>query len=270
MQVRSLAFHNDFLIVGSTGIVSGFTWLKNRLTKKAWDVRLAPQNDNQSQHMDVNCLLVDSKNDKLFAGCGDSIFVIKLEGGQIVRSFTGHTDYIHCIDSNSEGKLFSASEDGTVRFWDQREKEAVSLLEPFKEERLARPQFGKWQGAVAVTDDWLVCGGGTAPGLWHLRSLECTTAFDFVRPVRVAGFLDDSIYIGGDHNRLCHFNMKGEVLAVVPVSSPSVYSVAAQTQPEKILSAAGSSNSLDICTDFHFKDIVLALYPSQKDLKEKV
>lgn len=212
---------------------------------------------------------MDAKNDNIFVGCGDnSVYAIKLEAGQVLRSFNGHTDYIHCIDLDSENKLFSASEDGTINFWDQREKQAVNRLEPFKNERLARPQFGKWQGAVAVTDDWLICGGGTAPGLWHLRSMECTTAFNFIRPVRVAGFLDDSIYIGGDYNQLCHFSMKGEIIAEIPVSSPSIYSVVAQNKPEKFLSIAGSSNSLDICTDFHFRDIVLSLYPSQKSLKE--
>lgn len=219
--------------------------------------------------MDVNCLLVDSKNDVLFAGCGDNcVYALKLEGGQVLRSFIGHSDYVHCIDNDSENKLFSASEDGTIRFWDQREKEAVNRLEPYKNERLARPQFGKWQGAVAVTDDWLICGGGSAPGMWHLRSMECTTAFNFTRPVRVIGFLDDSVYIGGDHNHLCHYNIKGEMIADVSVSSPSVYSVAAQTKPDKFLSIAGSSNCLDICTDYHFRDIVLPLYSSQNSVKE--
>lgn len=261
-SIRSLAFHNHFLIVGTTGIVTGFTWLKNRLNKKSWEIRLP---NNESQQNDINCFWLNKKESILYVGCGDNhIYALTLEDGQVLRSFNGHTDYVHWIDGGTDQSLYSASEDGSIKFWDRRDKRAVNQLEPFKNELLVRPQFGKWQGTVAVTDDWLVCGGGPSVSLWHLRSMECTTVFPFVKPVRVSGFLDEVIYVGGDSTHLCQYNMKGDVTAEVPVSSSSVYSVVAQIEPEKFLSIAGSSNSLDICTNYNYRDVVLNLYESQK------
>lgn len=219
--------------------------------------------------MDINCLMLDEQNGILYAGCGDyNVYALNLDGGQMIRSFVAHTDFIHCIDIGSDRKsLYSASEDGSVKVWDKREANFVNQLEPWKDGRLARPQFGKWQGAVAVTDDWLICGGATNASLWHLRSMEVTTIFPFTRPIRVVGFIDDNIFVGGDFNRLCHFNFKGDSTAEIEVSSPSIYSVVSQLAPEKFLSIAGASNSLDVCTDFHYRDIVLNLYQTQKNVR---
>lgn len=266
--IRSLAFHNNFLIVGTAGTVTGYTWLKNRLTKKSWEIRLPANNETSSQQNDINCFWLNKKESILYAGCGDNnIYVMNLEDGQVLRSFDGHTDYVHWIDGGSDQNLYSASEDGSIKFWDRRDKRAVNQVEPYKNEALNRPQFGKWQGTVAVTDDWLVCGGGPSVSLWHLRSMECTTVYPFVKPVRVSGFLDDVIYVGGDCNRLCQFNLKGDVTAQVPVTSSSVYSVVAQLEPDKFLSIAGASNSLDICTNYNYRDVVLTLYEPYKGPK---
>lgn len=266
--IRSLAFHNNFVIVGTAGVITGYTWLKNRLTKKAWEIRLPANNETSSQQNDINCLWLNKKEGILYVGCGDNnIYAATLEDGQLLRTFSGHTDYVHWIDGGSDQNLYSASEDGSVKFWDRRDKRAVNQLEPFKKDKLVRPQFGKWQGTVAVTDDWLVCGGGPSVSLWHLRSMECTTVFPFAKPARVSGFLDDVIYVGGDTNRLCQYNLKGDVTAEVPVSSSSIYSVVAQAEPDKFLSIAGASNSLDICTNYNYRDIVLNLYESQKRSK---
>lgn len=263
--IRSLAFHNNFLIVGTVGIVTGYTWLKNRLTKKSWEIRMPAKNEISSQQNDINCLWLNKNDSILYVGCGDNnIYVAALDDGQVLRSFGGHTNYVHSIDGNNDHNFYSASEDGSVKFWDRREKRAVSQLEPYKNAALVRPQFGKWQGTVAVTDDWLLCGGGPSVSLWHLRSMECTTIFPFIKPARVCGFLDDVIYIGGDSNRLGQYNLKGDVTAEVPVSSSSIYSVLAQIEPDKFLSIGGASNSLDICTNYNYRDVVLDLYESQK------
>lgn len=258
-QVQSLAFFENFLIVGTnTGKVSGYSWIKNRLTKKKWETFLA--NQNMADQNDMNCFWLQKSDGTLFVGCGDNnIYAVSLENGKIIRKFSGHTDYIHWIDGVN-GALYSASEDGSVKFWDQREKRFVNQLEPYKNERLERPQFGKWQGTVSVTDDWLLCGGGPKPSLYHLRSLECSTVFDVNSTIHVSGFLDDIIYLGGDNSHLFQHNLKGDITAEIPVSSSSIYSVVSQTAPEKFMSIAGASNHLDICTNFNFKDIMLKLY----------
>lgn len=204
---------------------------------------------------------LNKKDGIIYAGCGDNnIYAISLEDGKVVRALNGHTDYIQWVDGGAENNLYSASEDGTVKFWDAREKKPINQIEPYKDERLVRPQFGKWQGTVSVTDDWLICGGGPSAGLWHLRSMECTTIFPFIKPVQVSGFLDDIVYLAGNYNHLCQYNLKGDLTTELPLTSSSVYTVVSQVEPEKLLSIAGSSNCLDICTDFNYKDIVLKLY----------
>lgn len=259
-QVQSLAFYDNFLIVGTnTGRLSGYAWYKNRLTKKTWETFLA--NQNLADQNDINCFWLEKNNGTLYVGCGDNnMYAISLETGQTIRTFTGHTGFIHWIDAMAESNLYSASEDGSIKFWDKREKRFVNQLEPWKDERLERTQFGKWQGTVAVTDDWLLCGGGPKPSLYHLRSLECSTIFDVNSSIHVSGFLDDIIYLGGDNNHLFQYNLKGDVTAEIPVSSSAIYSVVSQTTPEKFMSIAGASNCLDICTNFNYKDIMLKLY----------
>lgn len=259
-KVQSLAFFDNFLIVGlSTGKISGYSWYKNRLTKKLWETFVT--NQNMADQNDMNCFWLQNSDGILYVGCGDNnIYAISLETGKIIRTFLGHTDYVHWIDGTAGSNLYSASEDGSIKFWDQREKRFVNQMEPYKDERLERPQYGKWQGTVSVTDDWLLCGGGPKPSLYHLRSLECSTVFDVNSTVHVSGFLDDIVYLGGDNNHLFQYNFKGDVTAEIPVSSSSIYSVVSQTAPEKFMSIAGSSNCLDICTNFNYKDITLKLY----------
>ena len=70
-------------------------------------------------HGDVNF----GGRDKLLAGCGDNnVYVLNLERLSVVDVLRGHTSYVHCVAAaNSAGvSVLSASEDGTVKFWDTR------------------------------------------------------------------------------------------------------------------------------------------------------
>ena len=53
-------------------------------------------------------------------------------------------------------QLATGSEDGTVRIWDTRKPKAVHTIIPHSDHKLSRPKLGKWIGAVAMNDDWLV------------------------------------------------------------------------------------------------------------------
>lgn len=55
-----------------------------------------------------------------------------------------------------DNQLASCSEDGSVRLWDLRKKENTNILTPHLVDKVARPRFGKWIGAVDFTEDWLV------------------------------------------------------------------------------------------------------------------
>lgn len=55
-------------------------------------------------------------------------------------------------------QLATGSEDGTVRIWDTRKSKAVHTITPHSDNKLSRSKLGKWIGAVAMNDDWLVKG----------------------------------------------------------------------------------------------------------------
>lgn len=50
----------------------------------------------------------------------------------------------------------SGGEDGVVNMWDLREKNPVNRIQPFKNDKIARSDIGKWIGAVSINEDWLV------------------------------------------------------------------------------------------------------------------
>lgn len=52
--------------------------------------------------------------------------------------------------------LVSGGEDGLVNIWDLREKQPVNKVKPYEHSKIARPDLGKWIGAVDLNEDWLV------------------------------------------------------------------------------------------------------------------
>lgn len=95
--MHSLAFHRNFLIVGTTGEISGYAWTNDKLGKKLWSVAI-PSSENSLGFADVNYLFLVPEKDLIYAGCGDNkIYCISLDHGQIVRDFSEHKDYIHCV-----------------------------------------------------------------------------------------------------------------------------------------------------------------------------
>lgn len=292
--VHSLAYHQHHLLVGTWANVSA-----HRIDDPAtglisvtasWELKLTSASRTTNEPGEVNALWLDTLRSQLYAGCGDNVlYAIDLTaGGRLIRDFVGHKDYIHSVTGNaSTGRIFSAGEDGAVRFWDARDRRSAGSVEPFRQERLARPELGRWLGAVAVNDgDWLLCGGGPRLALWHLRSLECTTAYAaFGGGVHVAGFVDDVVLAGGDASASVHeYSLNGDLVAEVPVSGPSVYTAVWQTNGDRaggdsegsgggagssassagFLVLGGASNQLDVCTNLKYRDLVLELYADER------
>ncbi|XP_065086816.1 THO complex subunit 6 [Ochlerotatus camptorhynchus] len=260
-QVYSLAFHKDFLIVGLNGEICGYQWngKNGTIGKKTWTVKL-PASTEYTDINEINYLWMDKDEEILYAGCGDNVmYAVSLEDGRVIRQYQGHVDYIHCV-SGCAGKIATASEDGSILLWDARQAKFTSKIEPHTSQALNRSEFGKWQGTVSITEDWLVCGGGPRFSLWHLRSLECTTDFGFPDRIHVSGFIDDIIYAGGDCKNLYQYSFNGDVTAEIPLSAPAVYSVVQQTEPNRFMAIAGAASQIDVCTNFSYRDIVLNAY----------
>nr|CAD7264090.1 unnamed protein product [Timema shepardi] len=220
VQVCSMVTTEKFLITGMVGEIVGWNWksIKDALEKP-----------------DVNSLIFDKTKGLLYAGCGDNkIYVFNLESRQLLRTMEGHEDFIHCLH-NLGNILASASEDGLVKLWDLRQKEPTKSLQPHLKQEVARPALGKWVGTVALSEDWLLCGGGPRLSLWHLRTLDVTTAFNLDdNGIHVAMFYDDRVMAGGASPHFYHLNYSGDVYAQVPSSSTTIYSAVYQEFPHKV------------------------------------
>lgn len=159
--------------------------------------------------------------------------------------------------------MVSASEDGSIRIWDQREKEAVHKLEPYKNDKINRPQFGKWQGTATISKDWVICGGGPRLTLFHMRTLQPTSIFSFPKELHVTDFVNDNILAGGEINSLFQYKINGDIVSEIKTSGP-VWSAVWQTSPFSIMTIAGSSNNIDVCTNnFTYKENALNFYKRQ-------
>nr|CAD7589232.1 unnamed protein product [Timema genevievae] len=264
VQVCSMVTTEKFLITGMVGEIVGWNWksIKSSTNPRLdWEIQI-PTPKDALEKPDVNSLIFDKTKGLLYAGCGDDkIYVFNLESRQLLRTMEGHEDFVHCLH-NLGNILASASEDGLVKLWDLRQKEPTKSLQPHLKQEVARPALGKWVGTVALSEDWLLCGGGPRLSLWHLRTLDVTTSFNLDdNGIHVAMFYDDRVMAGGASPHFYHLNYSGDVYAQVPSSSTTIYSAVYQELPHKVMCLAGSSNKIDLCTNFSYRDQVLSFSP---------
>ncbi|XP_014293986.1 THO complex subunit 6 [Halyomorpha halys] len=264
-QICSMVSTNRFCITGTVGVIYGWEWdsLKEGKPQLQWKINL-PSPLKRFDQIDVNSLFVteDDQVKYLYAGCGDNkIYVFSLEDGKLVRTFEGHNDYLHSI-RHCDWQMVSGSEDGTARLWDLRQYALTAMVEPASEHSLARPHLGKWIGDVDVNSNWLICGGGSRAGLWDMRSLELSAAFSETHDagIHVTKLHEDSVMIGGNDDFFYRFDLKGEVLSKIETSSSTIYSAVYIEKPIEVLSLAGSSNSIDLCTDLSYRYQVLSFF----------
>lgn len=100
VQINSLITADKHLVVGVFGEIYGYLWKAvkmNKDPKPAWKIEL-PNAKDSFDKADVNCMLLNKDKNLLYAGSGDNnIYVFNLDGGKLVRTLNGHSNYIHCI-----------------------------------------------------------------------------------------------------------------------------------------------------------------------------
>uniref|UniRef100_A0A1B6GSD9 Uncharacterized protein n=1 Tax=Cuerna arida TaxID=1464854 RepID=A0A1B6GSD9_9HEMI len=265
-QICSLAKTDKFLIVGTVGEITGWDWSTighNKHPKLSWTIQIPASRDSYEKP-DVNAMVVSTNETTgstlLYAGCGDKkVHVFSLEDGKCIRSMEGHEDYIHSIQKQG-WQLVSAGEDGSVRLWDLRQKSLTNVITPHTHAKVERPSLGKWIGDAALSEDWLVCGGGPRLSLWHLRTMDVMASFHSVDDsgLHVTRFYEDRVLAGGTAPHLYHLSLTGDIYAQVDVSATTVFSVAIQEVPHKVMCIAGSSPDIDVCTNFSYREQVIS------------
>ncbi|KAM9305844.1 THO complex subunit 6 [Gastrophryne carolinensis] len=234
-------------------------WLWGDLCKKGCAVswsRALP-NRNSLETPEINSLVLNPTDHSLLLGGGSRhIDIMDLETGTFTMALQGHQDYIHCLALREQQReCVSGSEDGSVRLWDLRSGAQAHKIEVYKYEECARPQYGKWISCLATDSDWMVCGGGPAMSLWHLRSMTPTTIFPLQESQQQVMFYQDLILSAGQAPHINHCQINGEIRAQIPSIPCSIYSLCINdtSQENKVLTAAGSSNKIDVFTNFRYR-----------------
>jgi len=261
-SIYALEATPGFLVSGGPSEIHGWKWknlIHSKDPKPAWTLTLPSSSPYDIP--ETNGLAYNSQNDTLISGGGDNlVYIWDLETGEPIVTMSGHKDYIHCVANlEKSNQCVSGSEDGTVRFWDCRAKNSMSsMFEPNKKKAVKRPELGNWISCVAVdgAEQWLVCGGAPYLSCWHIPSSTMTSVLQTPNSCSLTAiFHEGKILTAGSEPTLFHWTMNGDKEAEIPVSPESVYSLAVNknSKSNKVLSIAGFSLSIDVCTNFNYR-----------------
>ncbi|XP_029997819.1 THO complex subunit 6 homolog isoform X1 [Sphaeramia orbicularis] len=241
------------LLSSGNGEISAWSWseLIKKNVKPVWTRR--PNYRSSLEIPEINAMTLNPRDDTLIVGGGDNnVHILDLEQGVFKAVLQGHTDYIHCLSVRErDNEILSGGEDGAVRVWDTRTGRSAHCIEVYKYEMCARPQFGKWISCVTTDSDWMLCGGGPALSLWHLRSLSPTSVFPLTGCQRQAVFYQDMILAVGDGPVVSHCLLGGDVRAQIPCSSQSLNTLQSNSSSTeyRVLTVGGSSAHIDVFTN---------------------
>ncbi|XP_062036247.1 THO complex subunit 6 homolog isoform X1 [Lepus europaeus] len=262
--VYSMVSTDRQLLSAGDGEVKAWLWAEilKKGCKELW--RRQPPYRTSLEVPEINALLLVPKENALILAGGDcQLHTMDLETGSFTRALRGHTDYVHCLALRERSpEVLSGGEDGAVRLWDLRTAKEVQTVEVYKHEECARPHNGRWIGCLATDSDWMVCGGGPALTLWHLRSSTPTTVFPVRAPQKHVTFYQDLILSAGQGRCVNQWQLSGELKAQVPGSSPGLLSLSLNQQPAapecKVLTAAGNSCRVDVFTNLGYRAFSLS------------
>uniref|UniRef100_A0AC11CRX8 THO complex subunit 6 n=1 Tax=Ovis aries TaxID=9940 RepID=A0AC11CRX8_SHEEP len=262
--VYSMVSTDRHLLSAGDGEVKAWLWAEilKKGCKELW--RRQPPYRTSLEVPEINALLLVPKENLLILAGGDcQLHAMDLETGTFMWALRGHTDYIHCLALRERSpEVLSGGEDGAVRLWDLRTAKEVQTVEVYKHEECSRPHNGRWIGCLATDSDWMVCGGGPALTLWHLRSSTPTTVFPMRAPQKHVTFYQDLILSAGQGRCVNQWQLSGELKAQVPGSSPGLLSLSLNQQPAapecKVLTAAGNSCRVDVFTNLGYRAFSLS------------
>ncbi|XP_010374382.2 THO complex subunit 6 homolog [Piliocolobus tephrosceles] len=262
--VYSMVSTDRHLLSAGDGEVKAWLWAEmlKKGCKELWHRQ--PPYRTSLEVPEINALLLVPKENSLILAGGDcQLHTMDLETGTFTRVLRGHTDYIHCLALRERSpEVLSGGEDGAVRLWDLRTAKEVQTIEVYKHEECSRPHNGRWIGCLATDSDWMVCGGGPALTLWHLRSSTPTTVFPIRAPQKHVTFYQDLILSAGQGRCVNQWQLSGELKAQVPGSSPGLLSLSLNQQPTapecKVLTAAGNSCRVDVFTNLGYRAFSLS------------
>uniref|UniRef100_A0A8C9A5K9 THO complex subunit 6 n=1 Tax=Prolemur simus TaxID=1328070 RepID=A0A8C9A5K9_PROSS len=251
--VYSMVSTDRHLLSAGDGEVKAWLWVEvlkkvRSSVGKGWAASPQRAFETSLEVPEINALLLVPKENSLILAGGDcQLHTMDLETGTftVSRALELATTSIVC-----EGG------------WDLRTAKEVQTIEVYKHEECSRPHNGRWIGCLATDSDWMVCGGGPALTLWHLRSSTPTTIFPMRAPQKHVTFYQDLILSAGQGRCVNQWQLSGELKAQVPGSSPGLLSLSLNQQPAapecKVLTAAGNSCRVDVFTNLGYRAFSLS------------
>ena len=211
---------------------------------------------NEISHIN-SIALIDKQATKIAAVIGDSnAYILDVEQQCILHSFKGHLDYIHAIkfiDCGNSGIFFTGSEDGTCKFWDQRQVNSCVATFPIDKQEKNYSSIKSIN--VSKDKNWLAFGGSiNHQGFFSTIHVPSRTMFSHniwnqgKGSVQAIEFIDSKIVIGGTQQNIECWNFHTNTfINNIVTSSPSIYAL--HFSPEQnILSVGGRSPLIDLFT----------------------
>eukprot|EP01127_Copromyxa_protea_P004519 TRINITY_DN14376_c0_g1_i1.p1 TRINITY_DN14376_c0_g1~~TRINITY_DN14376_c0_g1_i1.p1 ORF type:complete len:355 (+),score=65.51 TRINITY_DN14376_c0_g1_i1:78-1142(+) len=198
---------------------------------------------------EINALSVDVKNNIVYAAVGDSkAYAWELNSGTCVGVFEGHTEYLHTIKVDpANSRLYTGSEDATVRIWDLRTKKTEFVLDSWKANAIsgeAGPgeKSKEWISALDVNSNsnWLACGGSTGAHIWYLSYLKYCTYIPTPFAVQALMFQDDGVVVAGNSPNISQWTLDGQLRSQGRIGPSTVYSLSSLAKYPSVIVAAGT------------------------------
>jgi WD40 repeat protein len=176
------------------------------------------------EHWAIRTLFSPDSRYLIVSGMSPTIYVWDTIGGELVKTLSGHLDWVWSIAISADGKtLFSTGEDRTIRSWDL-DRGVCQAVFPAHQDRI-------WTIALAPDDRQLVSGSEDRTiKVWDIQRGKCLKTINgygnFIKSIALVpqrGWLvschrDRTIRLWSWQNRVCIQTLSGHTDAVEKIA----------------------------------------------------
>ncbi|KAE9555415.1 hypothetical protein FO519_001352 [Halicephalobus sp. NKZ332] len=217
--------NSNLLICGSeNGLLQGFDWIQ-LTTKTNGDFESKFSFTVSQREINSVCSINDEKY--FVAGYGDGHLSLHAvdRPDKVLIEFNGHTDQVNQVIEYKQNQFVSCSSDGTVNLYDiSTGSEPVKRLNVLKNTSILRPGHCRAVLAVAVHDQFVICGGGVDLAKYDLSSGSLLQLFDQPKHgshhynIHCIDVSKDKIGIGTSHGSILGYSHSGHHINEIPVA----------------------------------------------------